>query len=615
MKKFLLLTLAISCQFLFAQNIIYVNHAATGANDGSSWVDAYVDFQSALDTAQSGEQIWVAQGTYYPSKVTTPNASHPLREIGFRLANSVEHYGGFAGNETSLNQRDWRLNKTILSGNIGDKTISTDNSATVVFNDNKLSAQTVLDGFTITEGNHHPYREGGNGYGGMYTEGAAVFRNLHITKNIGRGVFCLETKNSFVNCRIDSNDLSNRSRGRGVVLSGALYTFDTAYFAFFTNCFIGNNVCSGNYPSLSPYHSEIFVVGELKVVMSGCTIDEGQSRNSVSLGNASRAPLIGADISFYNCIVNDSVVFIPLSAHQIKFKNSLVRHTAGGFYIGADLGGNIDTVPGFVAPGDFRLKYNSAAIDAGSLDSIPQDIWDLDNDGITSELIPYDLSGNPRIVNNRPDMGAYEFLEAWNDTTAQILCAGEKELFYGSEYDSSGVYRYGISQDSAHYLNLTVDVPNTDVQVWFGGILEAKADSASYRWIDCNDTTINFGVTDKIFYPSQPGSYAVIITTPNGCVDTSACFHVSNISLSENTLDKEISIYPNPVDGLLHVAFSEEKMDKQTVLKVLDVNGKTVLQRVIATKGEKEITLDVESLAKGVYFLKVGSSVLRFVKE
>ena len=72
MKKILLSIILIVLGLIINAQITYVNLNATGANNGTSWTDAYTDLHSATYNTTSGE-IWVAKGTYIPSKTFTGN--------------------------------------------------------------------------------------------------------------------------------------------------------------------------------------------------------------------------------------------------------------------------------------------------------------------------------------------------------------------------------------------------------------------------------------------------------------------------------------------------------------------------------------------------------------
>ncbi|MDZ7717252.1 MAG: choice-of-anchor Q domain-containing protein [Balneolaceae bacterium] len=104
------------------ENILFVNINLEGGNEsGDSWDNAIRELQRALNWAasdwnaeQDGTlQIWVAAGTYTPGEEGDQSAT-------FQLVNHVEVYGGFDGNEESLENRDWKTHTTILSGDIDD---------------------------------------------------------------------------------------------------------------------------------------------------------------------------------------------------------------------------------------------------------------------------------------------------------------------------------------------------------------------------------------------------------------------------------------------------------------------------------------------------------------
>ena len=157
---------------------IYVDADATGAGTGTSWGNACTELGEAMNAASDGDEIWVAAGTYRPTRDKTGSTSPAdTREkiFFFKSYNSLKLYGGFDGTdgagggtlETDLSQRDPATYETILSGDLnGDDDSGGDNSENVyhVVYFDALDQETLLDGFTITAGN-------ANGSSGQYLYG------------------------------------------------------------------------------------------------------------------------------------------------------------------------------------------------------------------------------------------------------------------------------------------------------------------------------------------------------------------------------------------------------------------------------------------------------------
>jgi len=131
---------------------VYVNHAATGSNDGSSWVDAFVHLQDALASAAScpeGAEVWVAAGVYRPDQSSANPAGTGDRAASFALRSNGALIGGFAGTETAVDQRvrSDPLDPTsfaavsVLSGNLGS------NNSIHVASAIGADVSAVLDGF------------------------------------------------------------------------------------------------------------------------------------------------------------------------------------------------------------------------------------------------------------------------------------------------------------------------------------------------------------------------------------------------------------------------------------------------------------------------------------
>jgi hypothetical protein len=617
MKKLLLLLL-LAAECTLAQNVIYVNHAAAGSNTGASWANAFTDLQLALEAAQPGNEIWVAQGTYYPSK-DTGNVVTTVRRKFFVLVDSVGIYGGFTGTETTRKQRDWKTNVTTLSGDIGAKGDSTDNSFHVVYSeDGTLSKNTVLDGFTIRDG-----RANGLGTqrewtgGGLYIFGntSAIFKNLLFTHNSSSsgGAFGMDGpvqggKNGIGFCYVINSTFTKNycaSFGSGAYIHENRVRFINC--AIFSNHIIGSNTKGAIYNLKS------------KLGLYNCTVADNTSSQVQGIRNADPV-----DFEATNCIISDVSNVIDLGPfNSVRFSHCLLNGSGGSanwqYSNAQDLGGNIDIWPNFVSLGNYRLKYISPARNAGLLSLLPFDSLDIDEDGITNEPFPIDLDGKSRLVGGQIDMGAYEYRSTAVDSLNVAICPGGQTAFNGLVLDSAGVYSRLVTTnskgDSVQYLLLSIDSVNTGLSLGlFGASFISDEDSANYQWFDCSTNSILVGDTFQTFEPTVNGSYAVIIASKLGCVDTSECITINNVGLPEKLTEEGFTVYPNPATNLLHIASAKDFTQKAMNVFVYDLSGRVVLQQHCATtNGESKI--DVSGLAEGVYVLEIEGVRRKFLKQ
>jgi len=150
----------------FLRTRIYVDSRASGSGDGSNWQNAFASLQDALDIAQKGNKILVAQGLYTPD--IGLNIIPGDYSVSFAIPQGVEVRGGYSGlGAANPDTRDIIAYETILSGDLNaDDTKVTDvydlygqlsrldNSLHIV-TAHDVDNSTLLEGFTITAGNSH----------------------------------------------------------------------------------------------------------------------------------------------------------------------------------------------------------------------------------------------------------------------------------------------------------------------------------------------------------------------------------------------------------------------------------------------------------------------------
>lgn len=357
-------------------DIWYVNQAnGSGIEDGTSWVTAYRDIQTAVDAAMIvGGEVWVAAGTYIGSG-----------QAVLTMKPGVFIYGGFAGTETSREERNWAVNQTAISGQFARHcVVGADNAG--------------LDGFMISDGRHV-------GGGGLFNDHASpAITNCWFVSNYARGgdgadgcyiggfgghgyggaIYNIYASPTIINCVFWNNhaiggqggdavccDQPAMSGNGGNGMGGAIYN-DTGASPFIINCtFYNNEAQAGSpgahvpqcYPRLYPYAFGY----------------PGAAGGGAIFGNA----------SVVNCILWNNI------PNEYSGEYGVVPDiTYSDVKFGMPGTGNMSADPLFLdaAAGNLELSPESPCVDVGSGVNFPE----------------VDLLGISRLQCLGVDMGAYE---------------------------------------------------------------------------------------------------------------------------------------------------------------------------------------------------------------
>lgn len=276
--------------------VIHVDDNAAGADDGSSWSDAYTYLQDALAVAESGDEIRVARGVYTPDRGVGIVPGD--RDASFHLISGVTLTGGYAGSAgDDPDERDVERYETILTGDLNgddgpDFANIGDNSVIVVRAVGNDTA-TTLDGFTIS-GGWGGGRQGGAGI--MCIDSHLLISACTIARNKTRGA--------------GTNGAGVSNVGGGPVLSGCVFTENLAWgdgggfwsasgHPVFVDCLFEANV------------AERFG-GGLCIAAGGVTLDRCTFRRNDAFSGAGLSARPETDSECIECVFVDNAAWHPL---------------------------------------------------------------------------------------------------------------------------------------------------------------------------------------------------------------------------------------------------------------------------------------------------------------
>lgn len=408
--------------FQIPQMIWFVDiYSPANTPDGLTWDTAFHHPQNGADMAGTGDQVWVAEGIY---------------PRGFTMKEGVEFYGGFAGTETLLSERDLTAHTTILDGE--------DLGGHIVVG----ASHALLDGFMVTRGKS----AWGSSGAGMFNEdviGLEVVNSVfasNVAHGNGGGMYNNRAEVIVDNCIFRNNSASanNFSHTGGYGHGGGMYNNRSEVYV--DNCIVRNNSAYRNGGGINNSNSNLVFYD---TVFDSNTAAKGGGGYFSSGGSAdmyncllikNSASAIGGGVMYKNNggeIVNSTITdnsagddgggyygwnYSGFILNSIVYGNTpnqiandlisspypavenypIVSHSnvQGGY-----AGTNINADPQFMdaANGDYRLADNSPCIDAGNDEYVPSDITT-------------DLDGYSRFVDGdgfnfaEVDMGAYEYL-------------------------------------------------------------------------------------------------------------------------------------------------------------------------------------------------------------
>lgn len=209
------------------------------------------------------------------------------------------------------------------------------------------------------------------------------------------------------------------------------------------------------------------------------------------------------------------------------------------------------------------------------------------------------------------------------------ICVGDSIQVLGNWYFSSTVISDTIIAGSSNgcdsitthtittrtvtpALSLGADV----VSCITGGVtIIAPTGYDSYSWSNGSTTNI-LSVTGAVSGISSTDYILNVTQSSTGCAaaDTVNVKFLACVGLDENEADLTVNLFPNPATNYVTVEVYNKYNAENMKLEILNSLGQVVSERAIYGQSEK-VMMDVTSLSKGMYFVRISSNKMNMTKK
>lgn len=306
-----------------------IDTSSSTVNDGSSWETAFIDLQEALTHYRPGYTIYMAGGTYRPTKGLD-------RTIYFELKDSLLIYGGFAGvngNSSNPYDRNLDLYESVLSGDIGTLGDNSDNSYTIMYGDNVKDI--YLEGITFRDGNADSARANvrqSNGGAIFLLSSAMTLRKCKFFGNRARdygGAVYGTTNSDFTidSCLFESNTVGENANV-GIPQGGAITNFDGRFFI--SHSTFRDNECIGGRAGAARFANSTQSI----IMQSQFIRNKANQGGAIFFGQSS--PLVSFSSFKENTASDGGAIFIETCSPTFQsciIKDNFASRNGGGMYI------------------------------------------------------------------------------------------------------------------------------------------------------------------------------------------------------------------------------------------------------------------------------------------